>query len=950
MPKVNVDLTGEMGLAPTFAGDLNDTTATPQLRYVGTQGSFADGIFDPLRVQGYMSPANNTYTALTGTITDPIISSVYSASADTTYLAEDGIKLATVSTLSGTAVTETTFFTDDSFFKDLAIYEINDFESLFYLWTQDTPATSTVTNINLGYKAVNSSKGAFEIAAEVFGTLDADETGVESMSAATNAGLGQKFTTADFFDVIGYGVSGVRLRLENPFYPITPTYTLQVGIQTDSGGFPSGSFVAGASVTVAASSVLPGGAFDYVYFDFGVVVNLTASTVYHIVVQTTAPIPVGSQSMYWLTSANNNTLYSNGQTERYNGATWSRASLTNESFDFAIVLNRYDYLGYTSETISGDAEFVTVGETSSSVTASGVSRSWSHTTNGSPNSCITVGVQIGSGSDLVTVMTCDGNAMTLQRKDLNTGSGLAGYSYVYTITGIGAGSHTMQLNVSGGAIALTALAVSYYGVDQTTPMQYCVATHITGGAGSASVNVTGATLAGWMPFSFAHTDNGGGSSAISAGTGTTLEIQNASDTRTGIFDAGTAQTSTATYVLRYTDNATAKYFICYGPMKPAATASIVERTPTIIQQDVEGFLHPAQNGFLYIFTGNRVHKFDGGSTGGLSGTLTADVLTFPSYFKALDAVDSNSLVYIPIETSTTAEPDSRWFDADQIGVYSWDYQSILSTIRNYYPAPGARSLKRIFLDSEGDVRLITINEDGFTEIRSLTSGKFTIDYTLGLNSYPLTRDAFSYVNSMCTWLGKDGITYMLGKIRPDSKEALYKVGTVNGLAVGTMTMGVFQVGNALANQSRDGVLISYHDSTAGNKLVRWYPHGVGTISTVAQLASAGNVYTLVIQMPTLAKINYMRFYHAPVGTASTTVRGTITTYTNQSTTPARTDNVTAKDVKTGYMYVKLGQALQANLFAVQFKLSWPTTGAMSTSTDWMPRMLEIDYEPTTKLF
>ena len=67
MPKLTIDLTGKKGLAPRYYGDKVYTTSKPNLRYEGGTGQVAEGIYNPLTVLGYMSPANNTTKVVTGT-------------------------------------------------------------------------------------------------------------------------------------------------------------------------------------------------------------------------------------------------------------------------------------------------------------------------------------------------------------------------------------------------------------------------------------------------------------------------------------------------------------------------------------------------------------------------------------------------------------------------------------------------------------------------------------------------------------------------------------------------------------------------------------------------------------------------------------------------------------------------------------------------------------------
>jgi hypothetical protein len=973
--KLTIDLSGIAGLASNFAGDLNDTTSQPQLRYLGAQGELANGIYDPLRVQGYMSPANDTYTSLTGTITNEIIATAYSPQTDTTFFAESGINLASVAGLNGTTITETAVLPGTSSFRDLEIYQVNDQEALFYTYNLYDTSVSNESTIGLGFKTTDPTRGAFQLASLVFESLSTTDQQIESISDTTNFSLGQSFYTSDFFTTGGATVSGIRLRLQVPYVGVTQTWTCKVGIQTDNGsGFPSGTYVTGAVVTVAAST-LPVGTFDYVYFTFASPVTLSAKTEYHVVLSSATTLSTPNQGVYWLSTAENNTLYSDGQTEIDNGSTWTKATSTNESFDFALIINTYNNVGSTTGTILVDTGISALGTNTMNAHGTGTTLSGTMTTATTADPCVVVGVMTTSSSDLVTNVTCDGVSMILNLKQqaVDSGAGDNHYQYLYYITGISSGSHTIVVTTSSST-TITLLGSDYYNVNQLAP--FIASETFTNNGGSRTTSYTVSipvpslpTAAGGIPVFFGHASTANSNPNITLGTGSYSRASSSSDLLSVLGDSNSWKPSgTGTYSFTVGSTDLAYFYVIAGTLVPPTQTSLPIIIPPFFEtsSDADVFLHSAQNGLLYLFTNNRVHKYDGGITGTnnvvatndssgtqTGGLFTADVLLFPTYIRATDAIDSNNLLYIAIESSDTAIPtETRQFPADTIGVYSWNYQSILSTIQNYYQAPGARSIKRLYLTVEGEIRLITIGADKFTEVRGLINGQFSIMFRLGLNSYPSKRDSISYVNNMATWVGTDGITYMVGKLPiPGAAEGVYKVGTLANQAVGTITPGVIAVGNNYSSGSQDAMLISYVDTTAGNKLVRWYPHGVGTINTVAQKSNAGNVYTLVLMFPTLAKINYVRLFNAPVGATGTTVQGTVTSYLNQSTTAARTDTVTAADIFKGYKYIKWGQSLgiSSGVFAIQFQLTWPTTTTASTSTDWMLRAIEVNYEEIEKI-
>lgn len=152
MPLLQIDLSGKNGLAPNHFAGFSSDTAQPNLVYEAKDGQVAGGVYNPFRQPGYLSPANNTFEALTGLSTTVIGSTIYDANTDNddTYFAERGTQLwqltafddtsfASIRTISGAIIT------------DLEIYTVNGVKKLFYAYNKsgggnigmvDLPATT----------------------------------------------------------------------------------------------------------------------------------------------------------------------------------------------------------------------------------------------------------------------------------------------------------------------------------------------------------------------------------------------------------------------------------------------------------------------------------------------------------------------------------------------------------------------------------------------------------------------------------------------------------------------------------------------------------------------------------------------------------------------------------------------------------------------------------------
>jgi len=941
MPSLQLELSGKNGLVPSFAGDLNDTSASPNRRYLGVEGQTADGIYDPLRLDGYLSPANNTFADLTGTITDEFIARAYASSTDLLYLAQAGTRLSTVDGLDGTVITSTALLAGTSVFKDLEMYEINGEEALFYTYKYLDTTQSTIPNIMLGWQTVNTARGAFQISSDVYEDLGLSTTQSVPMTADGSQKLSQSFTTEDFFTVTAYPVSGIRVALNMPFIGTTQNWTLRIGIQTDSGGSPSGSYVSGGYVDINPTT-LPTGGYGYVYATFAAPLSLTADTVYHIVVEPTVFAELGAnEGLYWIASAGNNSRYSTGTAKRYDGASWTGISFYDESFDFSLVVNSYTLVGESIGERTVSAGTITTGATQNAYTAGATTLSMDMTVTSAIDPIVVVGVSIEGSTDDLTSITCGGAAMTLGGKGVISSQT---YLYLYYLTGVTPGTNTITVNVSGSQ-RITMMGVVYYGIDQTTPF----------GTLPAYVNSGGSNITTWdwntgfsptrivMPIAFAGTNGINGSTSVSGTVDTEERSFSATDPLVKLFDSGDPIFGSSSFGFDLSTNGSgARFARIDGVLYGSASTTSNEIVPGIREASDESvFLVKADNGFLYWFTNNRVHKFAGGAGDPATGTLATDVLSFPAFLTCVDAVDTNSLMYVAVQSSEVSASDNRTFDSDVMGVYVWDRVSTAASMRDFVPIYGARSIKKIFVNADGELRVITIGEDRFTEIRGVVNGRLSVLKRLGINAYPVRRDAVDVLNNMVTWLGADGIIYALGSTANRGPEQLYKLGTINSEVSGTLTSGILYAGNESSGASLQGVFLSWKDNA--KTLSKWYPHGTGTINTVAQKGNQGNVYSLVKYLPMMSNIKNIDIVCLPNGTdGDTTQVATIKFYANQSTTPWASKPVTRHDIRKGYISYELNKQY---VTALQVEIEWEATQTLGAN-DFNPSYAIVEYEGT----
>ena len=136
MAKLTIDLSGREGLVPMAFGDLDRTISTPNLRYIGSQGQLASGIFNPFRKYGYICPANATFNnvTLSSTPTEKLACSLYDTVNNDYYFGELGPKLYKGDGLDDKSLTELGAFGASDDIMDLEIYQINGVKKMFILY------------------------------------------------------------------------------------------------------------------------------------------------------------------------------------------------------------------------------------------------------------------------------------------------------------------------------------------------------------------------------------------------------------------------------------------------------------------------------------------------------------------------------------------------------------------------------------------------------------------------------------------------------------------------------------------------------------------------------------------------------------------------------------------------------------------------------------------------
>lgn len=416
----------------------------------------------------------------------------------------------------------------------------------------------------------------------------------------------------------------------------------------------------------------------------------------------------------------------------------------------------------------------------------------------------------------------------------------------------------------------------------------------------------------------------------------------------------------------YTVNGTKKIFYAYNKAGggnigmvdlPASTFADTWLSATCtggIAMSAAGdiFMVPADNGFMYVFDTNAIHKLDGTSTGGTNGTFSANAVLFPTYFVLTDALDYRGNLWCTIQTEVHSGVSGTTSYTPQVcGVYLWDRLTTVVKMRDFIPVKGVKEIRKIYLGSDNTIRLICITAERKTVIKRFNGTSFDTIHELGMNAYPAFRDSLTNFPDYVVWMGLDGVIYANGVA--GGVDSVFKIGqtTVDATSVaGSPKVGALipQYANTSTTSLKNsiGLILTFTASTVA-LAKRWVSHGIGTSPIGANnlVQNTGSIYTPVKLMPPLSTLNKIVIYMAPGSTSGTTTRGTLAIYFNQSTTAWATKTITSDDIAKGYLEIEVNKSY---INAVQFKIAYPGN-TIAVATDFMPYLAVIDYSPTNTL-
>jgi len=360
--------------------------------------------------------------------------------------------------------------------------------------------------------------------------------------------------------------------------------------------------------------------------------------------------------------------------------------------------------------------------------------------------------------------------------------------------------------------------------------------------------------------------------------------------------------------------------------------------------------------YMYVGEQNYIHRIDGSTlTGGTNGTALAQVLVAPLNINFTDGVTWNGNLWLATVEITNPsgtpsnQPNGATYDSNRCGVFVWDEDVTTINQIQYIVLEGVQTICKLFVTQSGKMRALVVSSKRTVQIREYNGVTFDVIEEAASISWPKYRRSVRVAGDTVIWIGQDGKIYSYGFVTWGEDEQLNIIGDgINAFTAGhSISLGatLWLDNNNSSTSTRSALLISGYDNTSSAPYnYIWYPNTVGNTPNI------GNVFSMVKYFPQLVKVNYARVYHH-VGTVSNaaTVQGTLNIYLNQSNMSPLTYSITQQDIAKGFKYCPINQGAKNAVFGLQAEVQWATATTTADSTDWLPRLLEIDYTPIEKL-
>lgn len=575
-------------------------------------------------------------------------------------------------------------------------------------------------------------------------------------------------------------------------------------------------------------------------------------------------------------------------------------------------------------------------------TGAGATQTFSITVPAGSNKVLTViAVTYNTGAAVSATATWDGNAMTSPTNGSGGNVGTSFRFYVFRYVAPAATTGNVVITWNASVTLRIAHALVFDGADQTTPI---AGTGFDTGTAASSVSGTVEITAEYqLPWASVFTDSA--SHSLSSGQTEVFNTTNASGNDSfGYFSMDAAKLRVGIADLPFASNDN-------DWLTSTATGAFYSTLSSSY-----AFMRTADNGFAYIFGDNKVHKLDGTTLGGTNGTLSEQILLFPTYFRLTDALDHRGNMYMVMHQSTvdTTSATQTNFTVP-CGVYIWDRRTTQVNMNDYIPVEGVRAIKKIFVAPSGAVRIICVASDGTTQVRQLDGSSFKMVRELGIGAAPQYVDSLAVAGQKTIWIAPDGSVYCIGEL--GDSESLARVGQIRAPQAETtsgyaenITGGAIlygggsQSGTAGYRNDRQGLTLSY--STGSPLVKRFYPFDTVAVASTDQTAHAGDIYTGLKLLPFMSTVQDITIMMATGTATGSTTQATVKIYFNGSATAWASKTITRNDIAKGYFNIQVNKPY---ITSVQLEIEYATGVAFSDTYDFHPFYAEVIYEQTNTL-
>ena len=335
----------------------------------------------------------------------------------------------------------------------------------------------------------------------------------------------------------------------------------------------------------------------------------------------------------------------------------------------------------------------------------------------------------------------------------------------------------------------------------------------------------------------------------------------------------------------------------------------------------------SSNGYAYIAQKNVVHKLDGTTDGGATGTITANVLKFPASEMIVDMVEAGNKVYM-LKKPSFSKADTTGRVSRKCGVSVWNRVSTVVSAESYIPISGVQDVFNIIYADT--LYVFAVNNLGNIVLMRYNGQAFVPEKEINVYDYSNTSGNGRPANRGAVMLYHDGIVWKDGK-------GMLMYYDIPKKALHILEYRTTYTGGAIIASGIKTILESYKVSSTNH--FAQFDYGTNTFD-------AGGVTTYFpnIQLPKLSTINGVTiFCTIPSGAPSAgSVAGNF--FPNMSSSAGSYSLNPSTQINNGSLWIPFHIA---NVNTIQMTMLFD--GSVDRRYHPLVYAIEFDYTPTSKL-